>query len=83
MQKRGIIVASYPGCMLNRYDVNGAKAITFSGKATGKSRHDIPPMLAPDGAAIYTSDGRMMGISYNGRITGTGNFGLALKNLLP
>ena len=38
-------------------------------------------MLAPDGAAIYTSDGRMMGISYNGRITGTGNFGLALKKL--
>ncbi len=81
--ERGIIVASFPGCMLNRYDVNGAKAATFSGKATGKSLHDIPPMLAPDGAAIYTSDGRMMGISYNGRITGTGNFGLALKNLLP
>lgn len=81
--ERDIIAASYPGCTLSRYDTDGAKAATFSGKATGKSLHDIPPMLAPDGSAIYTSDGRMMGISYKGKIICTKNFGIALKNLLP
>lgn len=81
--KRYIITASYPGCQMSRYDTNGAKAATFSGKTTGKGCHDIQPMLAPDGAAIYTSDGRMMGISYKGRIISTVHFGYALKNLLP
>lgn len=80
---RDIIVASYPGCQLSMYDADGAKAATFSGKANGRGRHDVPPFLAPDGAAVYTSDGRMMGISYKGNIISTRHFGLALKNLLP
>ena len=80
---RDIIVASYPGCSLSKYDINRAKATTFSGKTTGDNRHDVPPMLAPDGAAVYTVDGRLMGINYKGKITSTKNFGIALKHLLP
>lgn len=80
---RDIIVASYPGASLSRHDAKTAKAATFSGKAAADGRHDVPPLLAPDGAAVYTADGRMMGISYKGEIISTKHFGLALKNMLP
>ena len=78
-----LVIASYPGCRLNGFSPNGAKAQTFGGACKGKREHDVPPLLAPDGSPVFTARGLFIGISIGGKTVPATHMGFGLKNLLP
>ena len=78
-----LVIASYPGCRLNGFSPNGAKAQTFGGACKGKREHDVPPLLAPDGSPVFTARGLFIGISIGGKTVPAAHMGFGLKNLLP
>ena len=73
---------SIPGCRAYGFSPSAAAAATFGGTAGSGLRHDLPPILAPDGCAVYTPAGFLIGISSGGRVYGPSYFGYALKHLL-
>lgn len=77
-----VVVASYPGCTEYKFSPETGGAATFGGAVRADGRHDLPPLLAPDGALVFTKGGRLAGISSAGRIVKPSVFGFGLKELL-
>lgn len=80
---RSVIIASIPGCGQYGFTPDVASPETFDGTTGGGSSHDLPPLLAPDGSAVFTKGGFFTGISIAGRITSTADFGFGLNKLQP
>lgn len=76
-----IAAASYPGCDLTGFNPEKSSAKVFNGTVTTYGRHDLPPLLVPDGTAIFSSHGQLQGISYKGMIIHPGYFGFRIKSL--
>ena len=77
-----IYVTSIPGCKAYGFGPSASAAATFGGTVGSGLSHDVPPILAPDGCAVYTRGGLLIGISSGGRVYGPSYFGYALKHLL-
>ena len=77
-----IYVTSIPGCKAYGFSSSAAAAATFGGTVGSGLSHDVPPILAPNGCAVYTRGGLLIGISSGGRVYGPSYFGYALKHLL-
>lgn len=76
-----IAAASHPGCNLTGFIPEKSSAKVFNGTATASGRHDLPPLLAPDGTAVFSSHGQLKGISYKGMTIPPGRFGFRIKSL--
>ena len=79
----GIATAAYPGCQLSGYRPDKARTQVSDGNVAGKDSIDVPPVLAPDGSPVFTSYGRLAGISIGGKVAKPGVAGFGLNNLLP
>lgn len=77
-----LTVAAMVGCAACGYAPAGARPALTGGKADGRGGHDVPPLLAPDGAAVFSRSGRFEGVSVGGRIVRPRSFGYGLKHLL-
>lgn len=77
-----VVIAAEPGCTAYKYDPTKGSPATFGGAVESAGRHDVPPLLAPDGALVFTSGGRLAGINVDGRIVKPSVFGFGLKELL-
>lgn len=78
-----IAAASHPGCTLTGFNPDKSSAKVFNGTVTTAGKHDVPPLLAPDGTAIFSPHGQLQGISYRGMIIPPGYFGFRIKSLRP
>lgn len=76
-----LVVASVPGCTLYGFNPAEARAAVFAGTARGAMRHDVPPLLAPDGSPVFTGDGRLAGFSLRGSIVKPSFFGFGFERL--
>lgn len=79
----GIISAAIPCCNDTGIMQGRVEAQLFEGVMRDGTRHDLPPLLAPDGCALFTTGGRPVGISLDGRLIKPSAFGFAFKNLMP
>lgn len=77
-----IIAAAYPGCRSYKFRPEASRPALFTGAMRCNMRHDVPPLLAPDGALVFTQGGRLAGISIGGELTKPSAFGFGLKELL-
>ena len=77
-----INVTSIPGCTEYGFNPSQPKTATFGGTMADGLRHDLPQLLAPDGCAVYTPEGFLIGISSGGRIFRPKYFGYGLKHML-
>ena len=55
----------------------------FQGTITHAGQHDIPALLAPNAAPVFSADGRLMGINYHHHIVTPDCFGWNLQHLMP
>lgn len=78
-----LTVAAMAGCASYGYSPAGARAALTRGTADGRGGHDVPPLLAPDGAAVFSRHGWFEGFSVGGRIVRPRRFGYGLNRLLP
>lgn len=63
-----MIVAAFFGMKEKEFRFSATtKAKVFIGKMTGNDSHDVPPLLSPDGSAVFNSNGYFIGISKGGR----------------
>lgn len=81
-QGDSLVIASYPGCTAYRFNPANARPATFGAAAKADGNHDLPPLLAPDGSAVFSAGGRFAGISSGGTIVKPSFFGFGLKELL-
>lgn len=77
-----VITAAIAGCGSYKFNPRKARQATFTDVMRDSLRHDVPSLLAPDGAVVFTRSGRLAGVSTGGRITKPAAFGLGLKELL-
>lgn len=77
-----IVTAAYPGCRSYKFNPETSRPAVFTGAMRGNMRHDVPPLLAPDGALVFTQRGRLAGISVGGKLAKPSVFGFGLKELL-
>lgn len=78
-----VISAAHFGSTQQGFSMKASSAKTFQGKIKSDYKHDIPPLLAPDGSPIFSKSGFFMGISYKGNIIRASEFGFGLKHLQP
>lgn len=78
-----ITVAAMAGCASYGYSPSVVRPVLTGGAADGRGGHDVPPLLAPDGAAVFSRCGWFEGFSMGGRIVRPCRFGYGLKHLLP
>lgn len=63
------------------FNVSNMQTMITTGHATGRSGHDMPSLLVPDGSPVFSKNGFFLGISMGGTIadvrkTGNGNNGM-------
>lgn len=59
------VVSLAPAC-----DALPARAVEAKGVIGPQGRHDVPPLLAPLGAPVFTQGGFMAGVNIDGRVVG-------------
>lgn len=78
-----VTVAAMAGCTAYGYTPEEARRTLTGGMADGRGGHDVPPLLAPDGAAVFSRHGWLEGVCVDGRIVRPRRFGYGLKHLTP
>lgn len=78
-----LLSASFVGCQQYGYNATKAQADLFEGKTEGHGRHNIPPLLCPDGSPLFTKSGHFVGINIKGNAIEASQLGFGLKELLP
>lgn len=76
-----IVIAAYPGCSDGHFSPNSSRPKAFVGATIGEMRHNMPPLIAPDGSAVYSERGFFIGVSYKGTIVKPDVFGFRLNKL--
>ena len=66
--ERDICAVGYPGLGENGLECDTVAPIVIPGHKTKEGRHDLPNVLAADGAPVFTSKGRFIGIITKGEI---------------
>lgn len=78
-----LFVASVAGCGMAGYTPQPSSAAVYGARAGRRQATDLPPVLTPDGAPVFSRNGQFEGIMLNRRLVRPAEVGFGLKNLLP
>ena len=77
-----VTTTSYYGSSQPGFSTDALKADLFFGIVTKRGGHDVPDMFAPDGSPVFTTGGRLVGITLRGKVVVAKSFKFGFNDLL-